>query len=247
MFPGCCSGQYLRVAPSDYALGSASGRLTGRAFLPSTLRPACCLPRSGLDAKIRFFRIASFFLPGKRGLRIHSDYHAVPMRQLLPALPVVQRPCGSPARLRLSSRAHALALAGSVHCAAPVQQFRSVLPVLPRPCASLARSCPVHATVLFRPDHPVVNPCQPLHCRGVCGAAPLCRASSATEFCPATAVERKKVAKKFAVFKNGCIFALAIPKRGALVQLVRIRACHARGQGFESPTHRQKPTKSQAK
>ncbi len=25
---------------------------------------------------------------------------------------------------------------------------------------------------------------------------------------------------------------------GALVQLVRIRACHARGQGFESPTHR---------
>ena len=27
---------------------------------------------------------------------------------------------------------------------------------------------------------------------------------------------------------------------GALVQLVRIRACHARGQGFESPTHRQK-------
>ncbi len=28
-------------------------------------------------------------------------------------------------------------------------------------------------------------------------------------------------------------------KNGALVQLVRIRACHARGQGFESPTHRQ--------
>ena len=27
---------------------------------------------------------------------------------------------------------------------------------------------------------------------------------------------------------------------GALVQLVRIRACHARGQGFESPTHREK-------
>ena len=27
---------------------------------------------------------------------------------------------------------------------------------------------------------------------------------------------------------------------GALVQLVRIRACHARGQGFESPTHRTK-------
>ena len=27
---------------------------------------------------------------------------------------------------------------------------------------------------------------------------------------------------------------------GALVQLVRIRACHARGPGFESPTHRTK-------
>ena len=25
---------------------------------------------------------------------------------------------------------------------------------------------------------------------------------------------------------------------GVLVQVVRIRACHARGQGFESPTHR---------
>ena len=29
-------------------------------------------------------------------------------------------------------------------------------------------------------------------------------------------------------------------KNGALVQLVRIRACHARGQGFESPTHRRR-------
>ncbi len=41
------------------------------------------------------------------------------------------------------------------------------------------------------------------------------------------------------------IFALAIQQKGitqngALVQLVRIRACHARGQGFESPTHRQR-------
>ena len=27
---------------------------------------------------------------------------------------------------------------------------------------------------------------------------------------------------------------------GVLVQVVRIRACHARGQGFESPTHRLK-------
>ena len=30
---------------------------------------------------------------------------------------------------------------------------------------------------------------------------------------------------------------------GALVQLVRIRACHARGQGFESPTHRKSRSK----
>ena len=37
------------------------------------------------------------------------------------------------------------------------------------------------------------------------------------------------------------IFVLPLQSQsanGALVQLVRIRACHARGQGFESPTHR---------
>ena len=33
-------------------------------------------------------------------------------------------------------------------------------------------------------------------------------------------------------------------ERGALVQLVRIRACHARGQGFDSPTHRKQGCKS---
>ena len=33
---------------------------------------------------------------------------------------------------------------------------------------------------------------------------------------------------------------VASSNNGALVQLVRIRACHARGQGFESPTHREK-------
>ena len=51
----------------------------------------------------------------------------------------------------------------------------------------------------------------------------------------------------FALSKICIIFALAIRKEtfkckgyGALVQLVRIRACHARGQGFESPTHRTK-------
>ena len=37
------------------------------------------------------------------------------------------------------------------------------------------------------------------------------------------------------------IFVLPLQSQsanGALVQLVRIRACHARGLGFESPTHR---------
>ena len=32
-------------------------------------------------------------------------------------------------------------------------------------------------------------------------------------------------------------------KNGALVQLVRIHACHAWGHGFESRTHRKKPRK----
>ena len=49
----------------------------------------------------------------------------------------------------------------------------------------------------------------------------------------------KKSAKNFAEQKKCSIFALAI-SNGALVQLVRIRACHARGQGFESPTHRRR-------
>jgi hypothetical protein len=34
--------------------------------------------------------------------------------------------------------------------------------------------------------------------------------------------------------KKDCIFALALKKQGSVVQLVRIRACHARGRGFES-------------
>ena len=59
---------------------------------------------------------------------------------------------------------------------------------------------------------------------------------------------KKKVAKTLADSKFCTTFANAIReqhlgckvlKNGALVQLVRIRACHARGQGFESPTHRQ--------
>ena len=53
----------------------------------------------------------------------------------------------------------------------------------------------------------------------------------------------KKIAQK--LIKNLQIRNFVLPLQsqsanGALVQLVRIRACHARGQGFESPTHREK-------
>ena len=57
------------------------------------------------------------------------------------------------------------------------------------------------------------------------------------------------------IFCNGVFFVAVKYKKnkshsnewlyrsGALVQLVRIRACHARGQGFESPTHRTRTIK----
>ena len=55
----------------------------------------------------------------------------------------------------------------------------------------------------------------------------------------------KKNTKKFAGSKKSPTFALALRhkqssslKSGALVQLVRIHACHAWGHGFESRTHR---------
>ena len=56
----------------------------------------------------------------------------------------------------------------------------------------------------------------------------------------------QKNAKNICRIKN--VFYLCNPKRkdhkvleniGAVVQLVRIRACHARGRGFESRPHRQ--------
>ena len=53
----------------------------------------------------------------------------------------------------------------------------------------------------------------------------------------------KKYKKKFLKNLQNKIFVLPLQSQsanGALVQLVRIRACHARGQGFESPTHRTK-------
>lgn len=174
MFPGCCSGQYLRVAPSDYALGSAFGRLTGRAFLPSTLRPACCLPRSGLDAKIRFFRIASFFLPGKGGFGFTPT--------------IMPCSCDSSCRSRPS-------------CSEPV-------PASPLPggmrCCTLAL--------------------------GECGDGIL----------PCNRSRMKKSGEKICGFQKWLYLCTRNTERGALVQLVRIRACHARGQGFESPTHRQR-------
>ena len=49
----------------------------------------------------------------------------------------------------------------------------------------------------------------------------------------------QKAVKAFAVFEKLHYLCTRNRPNGALVQLVRIRACHARGQGFESPTHRQ--------
>ena len=58
---------------------------------------------------------------------------------------------------------------------------------------------------------------------------------------------RKKTSKKFVGLKKTPTFATAIEREsnerklnGALVQLVRIHACHAWGHGFESRTHRKK-------
>ena len=50
----------------------------------------------------------------------------------------------------------------------------------------------------------------------------------------------KKSGEKICGFQKWLYLCTRNTERGALVQLVRIRACHARGQGFESPTHRLK-------
>lgn len=55
---------------------------------------------------------------------------------------------------------------------------------------------------------------------------------------------KKNLQKKFAEIKIIPIFASAFEENaqlrtsGAVVQLVRIRACHARGRGFEPHPHR---------
>ena len=56
---------------------------------------------------------------------------------------------------------------------------------------------------------------------------------------------QKKDTEAIAGFKKISTFASAferdaISKNGALVQLVRIHACHAWGHGFESRTHRER-------
>lgn len=56
------------------------------------------------------------------------------------------------------------------------------------------------------------------------------------DFLPPKSAKRLPIRKK-------ALYLHSQSANGALVQLVRIRACHARGQGFESPTHRGKPCK----
>ena len=63
---------------------------------------------------------------------------------------------------------------------------------------------------------------------------------------------QKKLLKNLQIQKNTLPLhrnqeiKVASSNNGALVQLVRIRACHARGQGFESPTHRKKDGQKQS-
>ena len=49
----------------------------------------------------------------------------------------------------------------------------------------------------------------------------------------------KKISRNYLQVLENIVSLHSQYQNGALVQLVRIRACHARGQGFESPTHRQ--------
>ena len=49
----------------------------------------------------------------------------------------------------------------------------------------------------------------------------------------------KKISRNYLQVLENIVSLHSQYQNGALVQLGRIRACHARGQGFESPTHRQ--------
>ena len=53
-------------------------------------------------------------------------------------------------------------------------------------------------------------------------------------------VKNLQIKKNILPLHRNLEIKIANSNNGALVQLVRIRACHARGQGFESPTHRKK-------
>ena len=53
----------------------------------------------------------------------------------------------------------------------------------------------------------------------------------------------KKISRNYLQVLENIVSLHSQYQNGALVQLVRIRACHARGQGFESPTHRQQTGK----
>ena len=57
---------------------------------------------------------------------------------------------------------------------------------------------------------------------------------------PCNRSRMKKSDEKICGFQKWLYLCTRNTERGALVQLVRIRACHARGQGFESPTHRRR-------
>ena len=61
---------------------------------------------------------------------------------------------------------------------------------------------------------------------------------------PCNRSRMKKSGEKICGFQKWLYLCTRNTERGALVQLVRIRACHARGQGFESPTHRKQGCKS---
>ena len=66
------------------------------------------------------------------------------------------------------------------------------------------------------------------------------RSSKKCNFFQKKVTENLQIKKNVVPLHRNQEIRVASSNNGALVQLVRIRACHARGQGFESPTHRKK-------